>query len=60
MNKCKGNNIAENDLTKTIFKLELLVVMTRLHSKFPLKMSMYDRENERNLKLLEFFQVQGA
>ena len=47
MQKCKGHNIAKNNLTTTIFQLDLFILVTHLCSEFQLKMSMNNRDNER-------------
>ena len=49
--KYKGHNSAENYSTKPKFELTLYILVTNLSTKFQLKISMYDRENERKLNL---------
>ena len=58
MHKCKGYyNIAEINLTSTIFELDLRILMTHLYSEFQMKMSRYDRDiiNERKLNIIGIF-----
>ena len=47
--KSKGHNSAENYSTSPNIKLNLRILVTNLCTKFHLKISMYDRENERKL-----------
>ena len=47
--KSKGHNSAENYSTWPKFKLNLRISMTNLRTKFHLKISMYDLDNERKL-----------
>ena len=47
--KSKGHNSAENYSTAPKFNLKLRILMTNLCTKFHLKISMYDLDNERKL-----------
>ena len=42
----QGYNISENNLARTIFELDLCILVTYLYSEFQLKMFMNDRDNE--------------
>ena len=37
IHKCKGHNIAENNLTRTIIELDLCILVTHLYSEYQLK-----------------------
>ena len=47
--KSKGHNSAKNYSTGPKFELNLRILVTNLCTKFHLKISMYDLDNERKL-----------
>ena len=49
--KSKGFNSAENYSIGPIIELNRCILVTNLCTKFHLKISMYDRENEQKLNL---------
>ena len=54
--KCKRHNIAENNLTRTIFmNLTCVFFETHVYSEFQLKMAMHDRDNEWQLGIIWIF-----
>ena len=48
----KEHNSSENYSTRTKFKGDLRILITHLYSEFQLKMSMYNSDNERKLKII--------
>ena len=53
--KSKGHNSAEKYSTGPKFELNLRILMTHLYTEFQFKMSICNGDNERKLKLNEFF-----
>ena len=47
--KSKGHNSAKNYSTRPKFELSLYFLVTNLCTKFCLKISIFDRDNERKL-----------
>ena len=44
------HNMAENNLNRTTFELDMCILVTHVYSEFQLKISMNDRDNEWQLE----------
>ena len=53
--KSKGHNFVENCSIRTKFELNLRILVTHLYTKFQLKMSICNGDNERKLKINAIF-----
>ena len=51
----KGHNSAENNSTGPQYELNLRILVTHLHNKFQLKMSICNGDNEQKLKTNAIF-----